>query len=154
MGSISRYRFGVFEFDAETPQLRKAGRPVRLRPQGLKLLMLLVSRPREVISRDEIARWLWGADVFVDVEQGLNHTIKQVRAALGDDAESPRYVETIPRRGYRFIAPVEAAGRTEGCPGACRVRGHATRARAQREHVAGRGRAAECGRLDASTVAP
>ena len=116
MGSPSRYRFGVFEFDAETPQLRKAGRPVRLRPQALKLLMLLVSRPREVISRDEIARWLWGADVFVDVEQGLNHTIKQVRAALGDDAESPRYVETIPRRGYRFIAPVEAAAEPEGIP--------------------------------------
>jgi TolB-like protein/DNA-binding winged helix-turn-helix (wHTH) protein/tetratricopeptide (TPR) repeat protein len=107
VGSTSRYRFGVFEFDAQTPELRKAGRLVRLRPQGLKLLTLLMSRPREVIDREEIARWLWDADVFVDVEQGVNHTIKQVRAALGDDAESPRYVETIPRRGYRFIAPVE-----------------------------------------------
>ncbi len=107
MGAISRYRFGVFEFDAATPQLRKAGRRIRLRPQCLKLLGLLVSRPHEVINREEIARSLWDADVFVDVEQGINHTIKQVRAALGDDAESPRYVETIPRRGYRFIAPVE-----------------------------------------------
>jgi len=107
VGAISRYRFGVFEFDAEPPQLRKGGRRVRLRPQGLKLLGLFVSRPHEVISRDEMAESLWDADVFVDVEQGLNHTIKQVRAALGDDAESPRYVETIPRRGYRFIAPVE-----------------------------------------------
>ena len=108
MASFTRYRFGVFEFDAETPELRKSGRPVRLRPQGLKLLKLLISRPREVIAREEMARFLWDAGVFVDFEQGLNHTIKQVRAALGDDAESPRYVETLPRRGYRFIAPVEA----------------------------------------------
>ena len=108
MGSLTRYRFGVFEFDPETPELRKSGRPVRLRPQGLKLLKLLISRPREVIAREDIARSLWDAGVFVDFEQGLNHTIKQVRAALGDDAESPRYIETLPRRGYRFIAPVEA----------------------------------------------
>ena len=116
LGSISRYRFGVFEFDTATPQLRKAGRLVRLRPQGLKLLTLLVSRPREVVGREEIAKWLWDADVFVDVEQGVNHTIKQVRAALGDDAESPRYVETIPRRGYRFIAPVEVVVEPKDVP--------------------------------------
>ena len=108
LGSLTRYRFGVFEFEAETAELRKSGRPVRLRPQGRKLLKLLISRPREVIAREEIARFLWDADVFVDFEQGVNHTIKQVRAALGDDAESPRYVETLPRCGYRFIAPVEA----------------------------------------------
>ena len=108
MGSLIRYRFGVFELDPEILELRKAGRPVRLRPQGLKLLRLLVSRPREVIAREEMARSLWDAGVFVDFEQGLNHTINQVRAALGDDAESPRYIETLPRRGYRFIAPVEA----------------------------------------------
>ena len=108
MGSLTRYRFGVFEFDADTPELRKSGRPVRLRPQGLKLLGLLISRPREVIARKEIAQFLWDADVFVDFEQGVNHIIKQVRAALRDDAESPRYIETLPRRGYRFIAPVEA----------------------------------------------
>ncbi len=108
MGSLTRFRFGVFEFDPETLELRKSGRPVRLRPQGLKLLKLLISRPREVITREDIARFLWDAGVFVDFEQGVNHTIKQVRAALGDDAESPRYIETLPRRGYRFIAPVEA----------------------------------------------
>ena len=108
MGSLTRFRFGVFEFDPETPELRKSGRLVRLRPQGLKLLKLLISRPREVIAREDIARFLWDAGVFVDFEQGVNHTVKQVRAALGDDAESPRYIETLPRRGYRFIAPVEA----------------------------------------------
>ena len=108
MGSLTRFRFGVFEFDPETPELRKSGRLVRLRPQGLKLLRLLISRPREVIAREDIARFLWDAGVFVDFDQGVNHTVKQVRAALGDDAESPRYIETLPRRGYRFIAPVEA----------------------------------------------
>ena len=107
MGSLTRFRFGVFEFDSETPELRKSGRLVRVRPQGLKLLKLLVSRPREVIAREDIARFLWDAGVFVDFEEGVNHTIKQLRAALGDDAESPRYIETLPRRGYRFIAPVE-----------------------------------------------
>jgi DNA-binding winged helix-turn-helix (wHTH) protein/tetratricopeptide (TPR) repeat protein len=114
--SLTRYRFGVFEFDTETPELRKSGRLVRLRPQGHKLLKLLISRPREVIGREEIARFLWDAGVFVDFEQGVNHTIKQLRSALGDDAESPRYVETLPRRGYRFIAPVEALAAPSEAP--------------------------------------
>jgi TolB-like protein/DNA-binding winged helix-turn-helix (wHTH) protein/tetratricopeptide (TPR) repeat protein len=116
LGSLTRYRFGVFEFDTETPELRKSGRPVRLRPQGFKLLRLLISRPREVIAREEIARFLWDAGVFVDFEQGVNHIIKQLRAALGDDAESPRYIETLPRRGYRFIAPVEALVASKEAP--------------------------------------
>jgi TolB-like protein/DNA-binding winged helix-turn-helix (wHTH) protein len=116
MASLTRYRFGVFEFDPEIPELRKSGRRVRLRPQGLKLLNLLISRPREVIAREEMARLLWEAGVFVDFEQGLNHTIKQVRAALGDDAESPRYIETLPRRGYRFIASVEALVASKEAP--------------------------------------
>ena len=102
-----QFRFGIFDFDAATLELRKAQRPVRLKPQSLKLLKLLVSRPRQLISREEIHRELWGADVFVDFEQGVNHSIKQLRAALGDDADEPRYIETLPRRGYRFIAPVE-----------------------------------------------
>jgi TolB-like protein/DNA-binding winged helix-turn-helix (wHTH) protein len=100
-------RFGVFDFDAATLELRKAQRPVRLRPQALKLLRLLVARPRQVISREEIHKELWDADVFVDFEQGVNHSVKQLRAALGDDADAPRFIETLPRRGYRFIAPVE-----------------------------------------------
>ena len=151
VGSTSRYRFGVFEFDAQTPELRKAGRLVRLRPQGLKLLTLLMSRPREVIDREEIAKWLWDADVFVDVEQGVNHTIKQVRAALGDDAESPRYVETIPRRGYRFIAPVEVVAEPNDVPVPTRS---VTHARARRTHVAGPGCAAESDRLGATPSRP
>jgi DNA-binding winged helix-turn-helix (wHTH) protein len=108
-----RFRFGIFDFDADTLELRKAQRPVRLRPQSLKLLRLLVSRPRQLISRDEIHKELWAADVFVDFEQGVNHSVKQLRAALGDDADTPRYIETLPRRGYRFIAQVELSTEVE-----------------------------------------
>jgi TolB-like protein/DNA-binding winged helix-turn-helix (wHTH) protein/tetratricopeptide (TPR) repeat protein len=108
-----QFRFGIFVFDAATLELRKAQRPVRLRPQSLKVLKLLVSRPRQLISREEINKELWGADVFVDFEQGVNHSVKQLRAALGDDADEPRYIETLPRRGYRFIAPVELFSEVE-----------------------------------------
>ena len=108
MADNRQFRFGIFDFDAATLELRKAQRPVRLRPQSLKVLRLLVSRPRQLISREEIHKELWDADVFVDFEQGVNHSVKQLRAALGDDADAPRYIETLPRRGYRFIAPVES----------------------------------------------
>lgn len=101
------YRFGVFEFDAVTLGLRKSGRRVRLRPQALKLLGLFLAHPRELISRADIHQELWASDVFVDFEQGVNHCVKELRAALGDDADTPRYIETLPRRGYRFIAPIE-----------------------------------------------
>ena len=100
-------RFGVFDFDLSALQLRKAQRPIRLRPQALKLLRVFVSHPRQLIPRETIQRELWGSDVHVDFEQGVNHIIKQLRAALGDDANSPRYIETVPRLGYRFIAPVD-----------------------------------------------
>jgi DNA-binding winged helix-turn-helix (wHTH) protein/TolB-like protein len=107
LGDDRLLRFGAFEFDPSGLQLRKAQRPVRLRPQALKLLRILVSHPRQVITREAIYRELWGADVHVDFEQGVNHTVKQLRAALGDDANTPRYIETLPRLGYRFVAPVE-----------------------------------------------
>jgi DNA-binding winged helix-turn-helix (wHTH) protein/TolB-like protein len=102
-----RYRFGTFVLDAALLELRRGGRTVRLRPQSLKLLALLLSRPGEVISRDDIQAALWGNETFIDFEQGVNHCIKQLRAGLHDSAESPRYIETVPRRGYRFIAPVQ-----------------------------------------------
>jgi len=102
----ARYSFGVFEFDAGTLELRKRGLLVRVRPQSLKLLALILSRAGELVSRDEIRAALWGGDTFVDFDQGVNHCIKQLRGALGDDADSPRFVETLPRRGYRFIASV------------------------------------------------
>lgn len=106
---MARHRFGVFELDEETGELRKQGRVVRLQPQPVKLLGLLLERPGHLVTRDEVRQRLWGADTFVDFDQSLNFCIKQIRAALGDDADSPRFVETVPRRGYRFIAPLHGA---------------------------------------------
>src|SRR5215210_6555922 len=93
------YRFGVFQLNARTLELSKSGRLVRLRPQSLKVLTLLVARPGELVSRADLQRELWDADTFVDYEQGVNHCIKELRAALSDAAESPRYIETLARRG-------------------------------------------------------
>jgi DNA-binding winged helix-turn-helix (wHTH) protein/TolB-like protein len=113
LGDDRLVRFGVFEFDPSALQLRKSRHPVRLRPQALKLLRMFVSRPREVITREAIHQELWSSDVHVDFEQGVNHTIKQLRAALGDDANAPRYIETLTRRGYRFIAPIDLVSAVE-----------------------------------------
>jgi DNA-binding winged helix-turn-helix (wHTH) protein/TolB-like protein len=107
LGDDRLVRFGAFDFDPSALQLRKAQRPVRLRPQALKLLRIFVARPRQLIARETIHQELWGANVHVDFEQGVNHIVKQLRAALGDDANAPRYIETLPRLGYRFIAPVD-----------------------------------------------
>ena len=104
----ARYRFGVFDFDAKTLDLKKQDRALKVRPQSLTLLALLVRRRGELVSREDIQLALWGRDTYVDYEQGVNHCIKELRMALGDAAESPRYIQTVPRRGYRFIAPVEA----------------------------------------------
>lgn len=101
-------RFGTFQLDTQAGQLLKNGRVIRLKPQPLRLLQLLLSRPGEVVTRDEIRGLLWGADIFVDFEQGMNTAVRQIREALGDDAERPIFVETVPKRGYRFIAPVDA----------------------------------------------
>lgn len=100
-------RFGVFELDLRADELRKAGHVVRLQPQPLKLLRLLAGHPRRLFTREEIQRELWGDDVHVDYEQGINFCVRRVRAALGDQVDSPRFVETVPRRGYRWIGPVE-----------------------------------------------
>jgi len=100
-------RFGVFELDAVTRELRKSGHTIRLRPQAAKILLLLASRPGQLITREDLRENIWGSETFVDFEHGLNLCIREVRAALGDDADTPRYVETLPKRGYRFIAPVQ-----------------------------------------------
>lgn len=99
-------RFGPFELDRRAGELRKSGVPVNLPPQPFKILALLASRPGTLVTREEIHKQIWGEETFVDFEQGLNFAIKKIRAALGDDAEKPRYIKTLPRRGYRFIAPV------------------------------------------------
>jgi len=107
-------RFDEFELDPEKGELRKNGHPVRLAPQPMKVLALLASRPGELVTREEIREQIWGGETFVDFEQGLNHCINQVRAALGDDSAAARFVETVPRRGYRFL--LEAARSEEESP--------------------------------------
>lgn len=99
-------RFGAFELDAANGELRKAGVALKIHPQPLRVLRLLAERPAEIVTRDEIQHCLWGDNAFVDFERGINFCVNQIRATLGDDAEKPRYVETLRRRGYRFIAPV------------------------------------------------
>src|SRR6185369_5638485 len=101
-----RLRFGIFEADLRTGELRKRGARVRLQEQPFQVLAVLLTRPGDLVTRDELRGRLWTADTFVDFEHGLNKAINKVREALGDSAESPRFVETVPRRGYRFIADV------------------------------------------------
>jgi DNA-binding winged helix-turn-helix (wHTH) protein len=102
--------FHEFEFDAETGELWKAGAAVKLQPQPAKILALLAGRPGQLVTRDEIRDRIWGKDTFVEFDQSLNFCIRQLRTALGDTADTPRYIETLPRRGYRFIAPVARRG--------------------------------------------
>ncbi len=108
----STVRFGIFELDLQASELRKAGNRVRLRPQAAKVLAVLAQQPGQIVTREELKDEIWGADTFVDFEHGLNLCIRQIRAALNDDADTPRYIETLPRRGYRFIAPVESSNGT------------------------------------------
>jgi TolB-like protein/DNA-binding winged helix-turn-helix (wHTH) protein/tetratricopeptide (TPR) repeat protein len=105
------FRFGLFLLDSETGELTKNGRKAALRPQAARVLAALASRCGQLVSRDELRDVLWSEGTFVDFEHGLNLCIQEIRAALHDDATSPRYVETLPRRGYRFIAPVECGPR-------------------------------------------
>ena len=99
-------RFGVFELNLDLEELRKNGTLLKLPPLPFKLLALLASHSGQVVSRDEIQAQLWGSDTFIDFEQGVNKCIKQIRSALSDNPDNPLYLETIPRRGYRFLAPV------------------------------------------------
>ena len=99
-------RFGAFELDAKNGDLRRDGVPVKLPPQPFKVLVLLATRPGQLVTREEIQHQVWSGETFVDFELGLNYCLNQIRTALGDHARTPRYIETVPRRGYRFIAPV------------------------------------------------
>ncbi len=99
-------RFGSFELDLGSGELRRDGVTLRLQPQPAKVLALLVSRPGEVITRNELAEQVWGSETFVDFERGLNFAIRQIRSTLGEDADQPSFIETLPKRGYRFIAPL------------------------------------------------
>jgi DNA-binding winged helix-turn-helix (wHTH) protein len=103
----ARYRFGVFEADSATGELRRSGVRVKLHAQPFQVLLLLLERPGEMLTREEICRELWPEGTFVDYEHGVNSAINRLREALGDQASNPRFVETLARRGYRFLVPVE-----------------------------------------------
>jgi DNA-binding winged helix-turn-helix (wHTH) protein/TolB-like protein len=107
-------RFGQFEFDPDRGTLSREGVPVKLPPQPARVLAMLAARPGEIVRRDELRVAIWGTEHFVDFERGLNFCIAQIRSALGDSAESPRYVETVPKRGYRFIAPIRDQAAASG----------------------------------------
>ena len=105
----SHVRFGPFELDTSVGRLLRSGIPLKLQPQPFRVLLLLSARAGHVVTREEIQRHLWGDSTFVDFERGINFSINQIRAVLCDDADKPRYVETIPRVGYRFVATVDSA---------------------------------------------
>ena len=118
------YRFGVFEFDDETKELRKNGRAAALEPQPAKALALLLSRAGDVISRDELRDAVWGKDTHVDFERGLAYCLSQIRTALGDSGDNPRFVQTIPKRGFKFIAPLSNASAASSAPDAQTARSY------------------------------
>ena len=108
--SVPLYQFDEFELDAGRFELRRKGRPLRLERIPLELLILLVEREGKLVARQEIIERLWGTDVFVDTEHGINTAVRKIRSALRDDAERPRFVQTVPGKGYRFIATVGGDG--------------------------------------------
>jgi TolB-like protein/DNA-binding winged helix-turn-helix (wHTH) protein/Tfp pilus assembly protein PilF len=122
-------RFGAFELDVRSGELRRSGVLIRLSPQQLRLLRFLAEHAGQVCTREEIQREIWGSEVFVDFDRGLNVCIAQIRAALNDDSEAPRFIQTAPRRGYRFLAPVEqvTAASAIALPEPARVRAVFTR---------------------------
>ncbi len=103
----NRFRFGEFELDTSAGELRRNGDRLRIQPQPYRLLTLLVRRAGELVARDEIRQELWKDGTFVDFEQSVNFCVSQIREVLKDSADRPLYVQTVPKRGYRFIAPVE-----------------------------------------------
>lgn len=115
-GSFRRVRFGVFEIDLHDGELLKNGLKVRLQEQPFQILAMLLSRPGKVVTREELRRTLWPADTFVDFDAGLNTIIKRLRDTLDDPADRPRYIETVPRKGYRFIGSVEGNSSPDGAP--------------------------------------
>src|ERR1700716_3456161 len=105
--SSSIVRFSTFEVDLHTGELRQRGQKIKLQEQPLQVLAALLERPGQMVTREELRSRLWSADTFVDFDHSLNAAIKRLRDALGESAETPIFVETIPRRGYRFIGQVE-----------------------------------------------
>src|SRR6187402_3610747 len=109
-------RFGAFELDVRLRELRRGTTRLRLQEQPFEILRLMLERPGDVVTREQLRQRLWPAGTYVDFEHSLNAAVKRLRAALGDDADNPRFVETLPRRGYRFIARIDAAGSHRPAP--------------------------------------
>jgi TolB-like protein/DNA-binding winged helix-turn-helix (wHTH) protein len=109
-------RFGLYEVELHSGQLRKSGIRIRLQEQPFQVLAVLLEHPGELITREELRREVWPADTFVEFDHALNTAIKKIRVALGDDAATPRYIETIPKRGYRWIIPIQAQAQVESVP--------------------------------------
>jgi DNA-binding winged helix-turn-helix (wHTH) protein len=118
------FRFGLFELDTDAERLLKTGHTVKLQPQPFKLLRLLITQAGKVVTREEIRTVLWPDETFVDYDQGVNFAMRQVREALSEDADHPLYIQTVPKRGYRFIAPVDTSER--GAPAPIQVMGPRT----------------------------
>jgi DNA-binding winged helix-turn-helix (wHTH) protein/TolB-like protein len=110
---MARFRFGIFDFDSETRELRRHGSAVRLQAQPSQVLSVLLANAGQVVARETLQREVWGGETFVDFDRGLNFCIAQIRTTLGDSAESPRFIKTLPKRGYQFIAPVDMDGHPE-----------------------------------------
>jgi DNA-binding winged helix-turn-helix (wHTH) protein len=100
-------RFGMFEVDLQAGELRKAGLRIKLQEQPFQILTLLLERPGQVVTREELCQRLWPTNTFIDFDHSLNSAVKKLRRVLGDDPDNPRFIETLPRRGYRFLALVE-----------------------------------------------
>jgi Tol biopolymer transport system component/DNA-binding winged helix-turn-helix (wHTH) protein len=113
-GNSHVLRFGVFDIDLRTQELRKHGTRVKLPRQSFQVLQMLLERPGELVTREELHKVLWSANTFVDFDHGLNNAVKRIRAALGDSADAPHWIETLPRLGYRFVGPVEAITNGKG----------------------------------------
>jgi len=113
----SPLQFGEFTLDVRAAELRRGGRKVRLQEQPFQILAMLLACPGQLVPRDDVRRRLWPADTFVDFDHGLNNAVARLREALGDAADQPRYVETVARRGYRFVAPVTTASSSVPAPG-------------------------------------
>jgi TolB-like protein/DNA-binding winged helix-turn-helix (wHTH) protein len=120
---LGAIRFGVFEVDLRVGELRKQGVKVKLQEQPFQVLQVLLEKPGEIVNREELRNRIWPSDTFVDFDGGVNNAIKRLREALGDSADNPRFIETIPRKGYRFIGPVNGGGATAPVSGSPAVPG-------------------------------
>ncbi|MDE3188832.1 MAG: winged helix-turn-helix domain-containing protein [Acidobacteriota bacterium] len=110
------WRFGVFEVDARRVELRRSGIPLKIREQSFRILLILLEHAGEIVTREELRQVLWPSDTFVDFDHSLNTAVMKLRDVLGDSAEAPIYIETIPKRGYRFVAPVTRASNVQRGP--------------------------------------